>query len=350
MNLAENKQYMCDMQSVCSMNIPWQKLEGRTMLISGATGMIGSCLIDVIMRRNVAERLDCKIYALGRSMDKAESRFGSYFGSKNFRFVQHDINEPFLQDMDKVDFILHLASNTHPAAYSSDPVGTITANIIGTNHLLEYAVRHGAERFLFASSVEIYGENRGDVEQFDEGYLGYIDCNTLRAGYPESKRCGEALCQAYKKQYGLDVVIPRLSRVYGPTMLMSDTKASSQFILKAVAHEDIVLKSAGNQFYSYIYVADAVSGLLTVLLKGKNGEAYNIADEGSDITLKEFAHLCADTAGTRVVFQNPDAEEAAGYSRATVARLDNKKIKSCSWRAQTDIKSGIKKTIEILKA
>ena len=143
----------------------------------------------------------------------------------------------------KIDYVIHAASNTHPVAYASDPIGTITANVFGTQYLLDYAKEADCKRFVFLSSVEIYGENRGDTDKFTEDYLGYIDCNTMRAGYPESKRTGEALCQAYRKQMEMDVVIPRLSRVYGPTMLMSDTKALSQFILKSVKQEDIVLKS-----------------------------------------------------------------------------------------------------------
>ena len=348
MNLIENKTYLDDINAVCAIELPWDKLFGKSMLISGATGMIGSCLIDVIMRKN-QEGLNCKIYALGRNAEKAKLRFAYCYDSGNFEFIPYDINKPLECDLGCVDYILHLASNTHPVAYSGDPIGTITTNIIGTNNLLKYAVEHKTERFLFASSVEIYGENRGDVEKFDESYLGYIDCNTLRAGYPESKRCGEALCQAYKKQYGLDVVIPRISRVYGPTMLMSDTKASSQFILKAVAGEDIVLKSAGEQFYSYTYVTDAVSGLLTVLLKGESGEAYNISDENSDIRLKDFARLCAEAAGTKVVFDIPDASEAAGYSKATTARLDSAKLSTLGWKPRTDIWMGIKKTVNIIK-
>ena len=128
--------------------------------------------------------------------------------------------------------------------------------------MLEFAYSHHALRCVFASSNEIYGENRGDIEKFPESYCGYINCNTLRAGYPESKRCGEALCQAYIQQKGLDIVIPRLTRSYGPTLLKSDTKALSQFLRKALLGEDIVLKSAGTQYYSYLYVADSVSGLL----------------------------------------------------------------------------------------
>lgn len=140
---------------------------------------------------------------------------------------------------------MHAASNTHPRAYSTDPIGTITANVQGTYQLLEYAVNHQCERFFFFSSVEVYGENRKDVDKFDESYLGYIDCNTVRAGYPESKRLGESLCNAFFAQKGQDFIIGRFSRVYGPTMSDEDSKAIAQFIKKAVAGEDIVLKSVG---------------------------------------------------------------------------------------------------------
>ena len=214
---------------------------------------------------------------------------------------------------------------------------------------MDFAVEKNTSRFVFASSNEIYGENRGDVEKFDESYCGYIDCNTLRAGYPESKRCSEALCQAYKTQKNMDVVIARLTRSYGPTLLKTDTKALSQFLHKAIAGEDIVLKSEGTQYYSYLHVADSVSGLLTVLLDGQNGEAYNIADDASDIMLKDLASIIAEYAGKKVVFEIPDKTESAGYSRATKARLDATKLQSLGWSARYDIKTGIERTIDILK-
>ena len=245
---------------------------------------------------------------------------------------------------------MHLASNTHPLLYSTDPIGTILTNVIGVKNLLDFSVKHNATRFAFASSNEMYGENRGDVELFNEEYCGYINCNTLRAGYPESKRCGEALCQAYRVQKGLDIVIPRLTRTYGPTMSMFDTKAASQFIKNGIEGEDIVLKSSGTQYYSYTYVSDAVSGLLTVLLCGKNGEAYNIADESGDIMLKDFAVIVADICGTNVVFEIPDAIEAAGYSKATKARLNGDKLRTLGWKPRFDIRSGVERTLKILKS
>lgn len=350
MRVFENEQYQEDIKHIANLSLPWKKMKGKTMLISGATGLVGSCLIDTIMYRNQAYGMNCTVYALGRNGKKAQKRFEYCWGSKFFQFISYDINSPLVRDdIGTVDYVLHLASNTHPVAYATDPIGTVTTNIIGTNNMLDFAVKHNAARMAFASSNEIYGENRGDVEKFEEKYCGYIDSNTMRAGYPESKRCGEALCQAYIKQKKLDVVIPRLTRSYGPTMLMSDTKAISQFIRKGVEEENIVLKSEGTQYYSYTYVSDAVSGLLTVLLCGECGEAYNISDDASDIMLKDLAAIIANIAGKSVVFELPDELEKAGYSKATKARLDSAKIQKLGWKARYNMQQGLERTIRILR-
>lgn len=350
MRIIENQLYQEDLESLATIELPWKKLQDKSVLISGGSGLIGSCFIDVIMLRNQKYGMNCKVYALGRGIEKARRRFKEYWENNNFVFVSHDINKPLEMDVSTMDFILHLASNTHPMAYSVDPIGTVTTNILGLINLLEFAIDHNNERLVFASSNEIYGENRGDTEFFDEDYCGYINSNTMRAGYPESKRCAEALCQAYIMQKNLDIVLPRLTRSYGPTMLMSDTKAISQFICKGILGENIILKSAGTQLYSYTYVTDAVSGLLTVLLLGKCGEAYNIADEKSDIMLKDLAGIIAKQSGSKVVFELPDEVEKAGYSTATKARLSGEKLKRLGWSAKYDIESGIRRTLEILKA
>ena len=350
MNLYDKENYIQSILSIAASNIDWSKLKERSILISGATGMIGSFLVDVLLEKNNKDKMNCTVYALGRSEEKLKSRFSKHIDDSHLVFLQYDIQEPLSYDnIGTVDYVVHLASNTHPFLYSTDPIGTILTNVLGVKNMLDFSVKHHATRFAFASSNEMYGENRGDVELFTEDYCGYINCNTLRAGYPESKRCGEALCQAYKTQKGLDIVIPRLTRTFGPTMSMSDTKAASQFINKGIMGEDIVLKSAGTQYFSYTYVADAVSGLLTVLLSGENGEAYNIADESGDIMLKDFAAIVAEISGTSVVFEIPDAIEAAGYSKATKARLDGSKLKALGWKPQFDIRTGIEKTLEILK-
>jgi len=311
--------------------------------------MIGSFLTDVLMWRNCAEHMNCRVIVLGRSRKNAECRFNHYMEEKALSFIPCDVAHDALPDLGKVDYIFHLASNTHPVAYARDPIGTMTANIMGTNQLLSYGAAHQTNRFVFASSVEIYGENRGDCAEFTEDYCGYINCNTLRAGYPESKRAGEAMCQAYICQEGMDVVIPRLSRTYGPTMRLSDTKALSQFIRCALAGEDIVLKSEGKQLFSYSYVADAVSGMLYCLCYGGCGEAYNIADSTSNIRLRDLAELVARISDQKVVFHTPAATESAGFSKVSRAVQSGEKLEKLGWRAQWNLEKGISQTLEILK-
>lgn len=349
MKVYEHPLYLEDIKNVSNLPLPWGKLQHSSIMISGATGLLGSFFIDVIMNKNKTENLDCKIYALGRNLKKAKERFAYCFTSNNFQFITCDVNNPLqIEGIGHIEYVIHMASNTHPVAYATDPIGTITTNIYGLKNMLDYSEMRHVKRFIFASSNEIYGENRGDVEKFSESYCGYIDSNTLRAGYPESKRCGEALCQAYILKKNMDIVIPRFTRSYGPTLLRSDTKAMTQFLQKALSQEDIVLKSNGMQYYSYTYMADATSGLLTILLKGKCGEAYNIADEQSDIRLKNLATMIAKSVGRKVVFEIPDKIECSGYSKATKARLDSGKLQQLGWKANYSIEEGVFRTIRIL--
>lgn len=344
--------YLEQIAYISQLNIPWEKLVGRTILISGATGMVGTCLIDILMKWN--DKQECKnqnrvkVIALSRNEERAKERLFTYWDRSDFIYVVCDVNER-IPELGDVDFIIHAASNTHPLQYANDSIGTITSNVLGTKNLLDYAVKHHTERFCFVSSVEIYGENRGDVETFDESYLGYMDCNTLRAGYPESKRLGETLCNAYQQTYNLDFVIPRLSRVYGPTMLSSDSKAISQFIKKAATGEDIVLKSEGNQKYSYSYVTDAAAGILYILLLGESGQAINVADKESNITLKELAGCLAKIAGKEVIFELPEESERRGYSTATKAMLDATKLEQLGWKAQVHMVEGLVDTVASIK-
>ena len=348
MNLQTNNIYQSDIIRASGMNLPWELLNEKKVLISGASGMISSVIIDILMKRNREYGQKIHIYAISRREQKARKRFELYWDNPLFTYISHDINCP-LPELGNMDFMLHAASNTHPNAYATDPIGTISANVQGTYQLLDYASMHQCERFFFFSSVEIYGENKNDVDKFSEDYLGYIDCNTTRAGYCESKRLGESLCNAFAAQKEQDFIIGRFSRVYGPTMSLEDSKAIAQFIRKAVEGEDIVLKSEGNQLYSYTYVVDAATAALYLLLKGENGSAVNVADNESDIKLKDLAQLLAKEAGTKIIFQLPDAIEKAGFSTATKAVLDSTKIMQLGWNAMTPIEQGISKTIQILR-
>lgn len=356
MNLLNNELYLSSVAKVTNdKNLNFSKLKNKKILITGASGLIGSYLVDVLMYRNKEYNDNIQIYMLCRNENKLKSRFNYYQIEKldknnkgNLIYIIQDVCNKFEFDI-SFDYIIHSASNTHPKQYATDPVGTITTNVIGLNNILSYCVDNKVERILMMSSVEIYGENKGDIDKFNESYLGYIDCNTTRAGYPESKRLGESLCQSYISQYGLDIVISRLSRVYGPTMLEDDSKALAQFIKNAIHGEDIVLKSEGSQFFSYTYVADAVSAILKILFDGKKGEAYNIADDASNITLKDLAKILANFNNKDVVFQLPNEIEKKGYSTATKAILDDGKIKELGWEPYYTIESGLIETLKIMK-
>lgn len=322
---------------------------GKKFLISGVSGMVGTVIIDVLINMNDNYACNYNIYGLGRNIERANDMFDIYENRSDFKFIQANINDR-IPELGEIDYIIHAASNTHPIDYSGDPIGTISSNVIGTDNLLKYAIEHNCKRFEFVSSVEIYGENRGDVEAFDEEYCGYIDCNTLRAGYPESKRTGEALCQAYSKKYGLEFVVPRLCRTFGPTMSLRDSKAIAQFIKNAARGEDVVLKSEGKQYYSYIDVFQAVYAILYILSRGECANAYNVSSSNGEWYMRDIAEKLAKKAGTNVVYDLPDKTEKEGYSIATKAILDNSKLKDIGWEEYIDCEEVLYYTVDVLKS
>lgn len=337
----QNPLYKEDLNNILSIN-NIDNLHEKSFLITGATGMVGIMLIDVLMSLR-----DVKVYAVGRNRNKAKERLGEYFDNSNFEFIEQDVCMPFDESLN-VDVIIPAASNTHPLAYSQYPVETMMINLKGAEHALKLAEKCGAT-VLYPSTVEVYGNATNADDIFVESYTGNLNLATSRACYTESKRASEALCQSYIAQKNIKVKIARLCRIFGPTMLESDSKASSQFIKKAIANEDIVLKSEGNQFFSYIYVADAVAGLLTILLNGENGESYNISSEKTNVHLKEFAQICAECNGKNVVFDLPSETERKGFSIAIQAILSNDKIKNIGFKPMYDIRNAINRTLIILR-
>ena len=321
-----------------------ETLKGDSFLITGATGLIGVCMIDALMHYN-HQGAGIQIYAVGRSWEKAKCRLGEYENDEYFHFIEQDVRQPLPSDL-QVDVIIPLASNTHPLAYSQYPIETIEINVKGAEHALNKALDCNAT-VLYPSSVEVYGNARGE-DVFTEEYTGKLNLENARACYPESKRLSEALCHSYMSERGAKVKIARLSRVFGPTMLMSDTKASSQFILKALAGDNIILKSKGEQFFSYTYVADVVRSMLYILLHGESGKAYNISNLDCNVKLKDFAGACAYWAGKEVVFDLPSEVEQKGYSVAMHAILDNTRLLSIGCQQLYPFDNAIQRTLDIL--
>lgn len=226
---------------------------------------------------------------------------------------------------------------------------TMLSNLIGLNCLMEMAVKNHTKRVLYISSSEVYGQ-KTDRHPYSESDYGYVDILNPRAAYPSSKRAAETLCAAYGEEYGVDTVIVRPGHIYGPSITDSDDRASAQFTRDAVQGESIMMKSAGSQLRSYCYTLDCASAILTVLLNGKKGCAYNISNRDSVVSVRDVAEMLAQETGTRIEFCNPSDMEKKGYSMMENSALDAEKLEKTGWRGLYDLRTGIQKTILFFKA
>lgn len=342
--MARTFDFSKETEQCAATGIDWSRIDNKTLLITGATGMVGKYLIDVLCYRNRAYQTKTRIIAVGRNEEKFRSRFPGHGSDPFLRFCRADVQEP-IHPGEHLDYIIHMASNTHPRLYASDPIGTEMSNIFGTYHLLNLAAENEGCRFLFTSSGDIYGDNRSGEPMLDEKDCGYIDCNTLRAGYIEGKRASEALCNAFREAKGVDFVIARLCRIYGPTMQLTDSKAISQFVMNAVRGEDIVLKSKGQQVFSYLYIYDVVTAMLYLMTKGESGQAYNVADESQFLSLRELAAMLAEISHKEVRYDVPEEQEKKGASTFMDVRLNPAKIKRLGWTAEVTASEGLKETV-----
>ena len=338
---------MDDLDEASRSSIPWGRLKGKSVLITGACGLICSCLVDLLMYRNIHFGDDITVYALGRDSKAAAKRFFSYMDSGRFVFVHQDVCSE-IGVRGRVDYVIHGASNAHPLAFASDPVGTMLSNFYGMDNALKFARENGSERVLCISSGEVYGEIDGQ-EPFSEERSGYVNPMDLRSCYPSSKRAAETLCISYANQHGLDVVVARPSHVYGPTMSGNDSRAISAFIRTALAGKDVVMKSAGRQVRGYCYVVDAASAILTIMLLGECCNAYNVSDKYSVLSIGEMAEMVANCAGGSVVISEPGELEKSGFTPVKRQVLDSSKLERLGWSAATHMKCGVSKTIRIAK-
>ena len=309
-----------------------------SILVTGASGLIGSCMVETLILSGYT------VYALDLRYERLEERFGKE--NDKLHFIAQNICEP-ISDEYHFDYIVHAASFADPKSYAMYPVETILVNVIGANNVLQYAKNHKGCRVLVTSTFEVYGKLDQDTYQEDE--FGLLNYNSLRSCYPESKRTTEVLLRSFVDEYDVDALIVRFSSIYGPTMLKNDSKAHAQFLFKALNKEDIVLKSKGEQRRTYTYVMDAVEALLFILFNGKKGEAYNIANGTSIISIAELANLIASIAGTKVIYDLPDELEKKGFSTPQNCILDTKKLEELGYKPRYSIKDGIIETLNIMK-
>lgn len=341
--MAEVTSYKKDILQIFEQDLPWEKFSGANILVTGATGLIGGCLVETLMMN---QNRDYHVYASGRNEERARARFKDFADDPAFHFLRYDVMQHLQSDI-RFDYIIHAASNASPNFFAQKPVEVIKSNIVGVAHLMDYGLTHGMKRFLYVSSGEVYGE--GDGRVFTEEYSGYVDCAKPRSCYPSSKRAAETLCVSYAAEYGVDAVIARPCHTYGPHFTEQDNRVYAQFIRNILRGEDIVMKSTGEQFRSWCYVVDCVSGLLHILLKGTCGEAYNIADAESNISIRNLAEIIANIGNRNVVIDAPDKDEKQGYNPVSRSVFSTDKMEKLGWLPRTHINKGLINTIKELQ-
>ena len=350
MQIFDNRRYLDSLTGAISGNGDILRLSGKSLLITGATGMIGSCLVDMLICYNrINKENKCRIYAMNRNSLAAKKRFEYCNEEDCVYFIEGDVSEDLPELPEKTDFIIHAASNADPVRMALYPVNTLLANVNGTKNLIEYGMAHGMERFLYVSSGEMYGQPDEQLSDFTEDYCGPINHAVPRACYPAGKRAAEVLCQSYISQYGIDAVIVRPCHIFGPTMKLTDSRALAEFFRNAVNGERIQLKSAGLLERSHCYSIDAVNAMLYVLLRGKSGEAYNIADRNNQMRIRDFAQILSEIAGTELCFVSPNDVEAKGYSASSRMVLSEDKLQALGWTPLFCGNKSIEDTYFILK-
>ena len=335
-----------DLENIISADLPWQNLSGKTVLVTGANGFLPAYMVQSLLllnKKNIGDKI--KVIGLVRNIGKAKKRFKPYLDSDSFSLVFADISRT-VEIKEKIDFIIHAASQASPKYYATDPVGTLSANTIGTYHLLQLAVENSVEKFLFFSSSEVYGAVAAD--DIDENSYGAIDPTQVRSCYAESKRMGETMCVSFAAQYKIPVNIVRPFHTYGPGLSFDDGRVFADFVANIVNGEDIVMNSDGAAVRSFCYLADATAGFFTVLLKGENAQAYNVGNPAGTISIKELAHLLVNIYPQKKLSAVFKQVENATYLPSNFSRLcpDIEKIKALGWRPFTGLAEGFKRTID----
>ena len=337
-----------DLEFIINSDNIWNSLEGKNILISGASGFLPSYMVETILYLNETRFNDkTNIFAVVRNEEKALKRFSNYRDRKELKFIIQDVCNP-LNINDEIHYIIHAASQASPKFYKKDPVGTLSPNIIGTHNLLEMAREKNVKGFLFFSSGEVYGEIEESMIPTKEKNYGYVDPQDIRSSYVESKRMGETMCISWFKQYRVPAKIVRPFHTYGPGMNLNDGRIFADFVYNLLKREDVVIKSDGKAVRAFCYLADATAGFFTVLLKGKNGEAYNVGNDKCEINIIELAKKLVNLFPEyklRVVLEK---RQNSDYLESKIVRScpDTFKISSIGWKPKYSIEEGFKRTIK----
>lgn len=318
----------------------------KTILITGATGLVGSLITKSVLYANVVLNTNIKILASVRNLDKAKETFQDFLCDKNFVFYTTDFLEPINFDR-TIDFIIHTASITASKEMIENPTEVLLTAFGSTKNLLEYVKSHPSCNMVYISSMEYYGQLFDDNENVTEDKLGYIDLSKPRSSYPESKRVCESLCYAYVSQYNLNVCIARLAQTFGAGVPFSDNRVFAQFAKSALNRKDIVLHTTGESEGNYCYTADVVYGIFTLLEKGERGQSYNVSYNHSSIV--NMARMVAQkiaNGNISVIFKYPENLSSLGYAPDVKLKLNSDKLQNLGWQASVDLESMFRRMIQ----
>jgi nucleoside-diphosphate-sugar epimerase len=334
-----------DLKQIVNSNIPWDILENKTIFITGANGFLPTYIIKSILYKNSLKSFGrTKIIAFVRNRTKANERFSDFLYMNELLIIEGSLTSS-ITIVDKIDFIIHAASQASPKYYGSDPVGTIEANTLGTYNLLKLANEKKVEKFLFFSSSEVYGKvpNKDFIKETD---MGTIDPIEVRSCYSESKRMGENLCISFSHQFGVNVSIVRPFHTYGPGLDLNDARVFADFVSNVVHNKDLVINSDGSAIRSFCYIKDATIGFLIVLLKGMDQNVYNVANPDGETTIKNLANIIINIfpeKKLKATFKENKENYLPSKLKKLTPNID--KIKELGWVPITKIEEGFEKTI-----
>lgn len=321
---------------------------GKTVLVTGATGLVGSLVCRALLLANERFGIHCNVLAVVRSRKKANGIFADYDSSGELGVVEFDLTSGSLE-VEKVDYILHAAAITKSKVMVERPVDVINTSLMGTSAMLDLTKAHEA-RMVYVSSMEMYG-SMAEGEVADESSLGWIDLSSPRSCYPESKRVCESLCNAYASQYGTCVCSARLAQTFGVGVLNGENRAFIQFAHAAISGDNVVLKTKGLSEGNYVDSIDCVSALLTLLAYGEPGQAYNVVNEESHGTIREVAQTAIDVLGhgqSKVIVEL-DEQNRAGYAPDVHLRLSSAKLRNLGWRSTASLEESFEKLGNYMK-
>lgn len=338
-----------DLENIVERSMPaLEQMKGSTVLVTGATGLIGSLAVQALTCANRIKDMNINILAFVRDVAKAEHVLGHIIHRPDVELITGNVNEKVTIEQ-KVDFIIHGANPTASKYFVTHPVETIKTILTGTENILELAVQKKVKGMVYLSSMEVYGQFPNEEKNVTEDQLGYIDILDVRSSYSEGKRMAECMCASYTTEYGVPVKIARLGKIIGPSAANEyDNSIASEFAKCIIEHRDIVLHSTGETMLNYCYTADAIATLFTVMTKGKNGEAYNVTNDKEVLSVKELAEALADKynkTGIKVHYDIPKDVKKYGYNKVNTHALNNEKIKSLVCAFTFDITRAFERTV-----